>query len=134
MAVSGEYLQYVLEQLAGLAHLTSRRMFSGVGLYCDGVFFALIHEDTLFFKVDDSNREDYLARNMSAFRPFRDKPELSLSYFAVPADALEEPEELARWARKSIAAAAASARAKAPRPMARGGGKGRRSRGAGRKR
>ena len=105
MAVTPDYLQYVLEQLGGLAHVTCRRMFGGMGLYCDGVFFGLIDNDTLFFKVDDSNRPDYVARGMAAFRPFRDRPDQSMSYFEVPADALEDRDELATWARKSLLAA-----------------------------
>jgi DNA transformation protein and related proteins len=114
MPVSSDYLSYVLEQLAGLPRITSRRMFGGIGLYSDALFFGLIDNDTLFFKVNDSNRGDYVARNMAAFRPFPDKPDLSMSYFAVPADALEDRDELAVWARKSIAVAAA-----APKPRAR---------------
>jgi DNA transformation protein len=110
MAVSSDYLQYVLEQLSGLARVSSRRMFGGIGLYCDGVFFGLIDSDTLFFKVDDSNRGDYVARNMAAFRPVADKPDLSMSYFEVPADALEDRDELASWASKSVAVAVASAK------------------------
>ena len=108
MAVSSDYLQYVLEQLSGVPRVTSRRMFGAVGLYSDGLFFALIDSDTLFFKVNDSNRGDYVARNMAAFRPFPDKPDLSMSYFEVPADALEDRDELALWARKSVAVAAAA--------------------------
>jgi len=115
MPVSSDYLSYVLEQLAGLPRVTSRRMFGGIGLYSDGLFFGLIDNDTLFFKVNDSNRGDYVARNMAAFRPFPDKPDLSMSYFTVPADALEDRDELAVWARKSIAVAASSHR---PRPRA----------------
>jgi DNA transformation protein len=107
MAVTPDYLQYVLEQLGGLAHVSSRRMFGGIGLYCDGVFFGLIDNDTLFFKVDDSNRPDYVARGMAAFRPFPDRPDQSTSYFEVPADALEDRDELAVWARKSVLAASA---------------------------
>src|SRR5262245_10143480 len=113
MPVSSDYLSYVLEQLAGLPRVTSRRMFGGIGLYSDGLFFALIDNDTLFFKVNDSNRGDYVARNMAPFRPFKDKPDLSMSYFEVPADALEDRDELAMWARKSVAVAAASPK---PRP------------------
>jgi DNA transformation protein and related proteins len=108
MPVSKEYLTYVLEQLSGLARVTSRRMFGGIGLYCDGVFFGLIDDDTLFFKVDDSNRGDYVSRGMAAFRPFKDKPGLSMAYFEVPADALEDRDELAAWARKSVAAGLAA--------------------------
>jgi DNA transformation protein len=118
VAVSTDYLQYVLEQLAPVPRVTSRRMFGAVGLYSDGFFFGLIDDDTLFFKVDDSNRGDYLARNMSALRPFKDKPDLSISYFEVPADALEDRDELASWARKSVAVAVASARPRRPRAEA----------------
>jgi len=109
MTVGKEYAQYVLEQLAGLGHVTSRRMFGGVGLYFDGFFFGLIAGDVLYFKVDDSNRADYQARGMRAFRPYADKPDVSMAYFEVPAHALEDGEELIAWARKSIAVALASA-------------------------
>ena len=115
MPVSKEYLGYVLEQLGAVPRVTSRRMFGGVGLYSDGLFFGLIDNDTLFFKVNDSNRGDYVARNMAQFRPFPDKPDLSMSYFSVPADALEDRDELAAWARKSVAVAAASAKPRRPR-------------------
>ena len=106
MAVTGDYLQYVLEQLAGLGRLTTRRMFGGVGLYHEERFFGFIAGDTLYFKVNDSNRPDYEARGMSRFRPFADKPHLSMTYYEVPADTLEDAEECSLWARKSVAAAA----------------------------
>ena len=106
MAVTDEYLQYVLEQLAGLKHVTTRRMFGAVGLYLDARFFALISGDTLYFKVNDSNRGDYEARGADQFRPYPNKPQLSMSYYAVPADTLEDADECVLWARKSVAAAA----------------------------
>jgi DNA transformation protein and related proteins len=112
MAVRNDYLQYVLEQLSGLGRVTSRRMFGAAGLYCDGHFFGLISDDTLYFKVDDSNRADYEMRGMGRFRPYPDKPHLSMTYYEVPADALEDGEELVTWARRSVAAAAAAGAAK----------------------
>ena len=84
MAVKSQYLAYVLEQLADLGGVRSRRMFGGVGLYRDDRFFGLIDDQVLYFKVDDSNRADYLARGCEPFRPFKDKPEYSMSYFGVP--------------------------------------------------
>jgi DNA transformation protein len=110
MATSNEYLQFVLEQLAGLGRVAARRMFGGTGLYLDEVFFGLISRDTLYFKVDDTTREHYFSRGMEAFRPFRDKPKSSLSYYAVPADVLEEPEHLVEWARGALTAATAGRR------------------------
>ena len=56
MTVGAAFLQYVLEQLERLGAVSSRRMFGAVGLYRDDVFFAIIDDDTLYFKVDDSTR------------------------------------------------------------------------------
>ncbi len=57
MSVSNDYRDFVLEQLAPAGRVTSRAMFGGVGLYLDGLFFALIDDDTLFFKTDDATRK-----------------------------------------------------------------------------
>ena len=113
MPHKNEYLEYVLEQLAGLQGLRSRRMFSGAGLYQDEVFFGLLFRDTLYFKVNDSNRPDYEARRMAQFKPYEDRPEVSFTYYEVPAEVLEDRDELAAWARRSVEAAAAIQAAKA---------------------
>lgn len=113
MPHKNEYLEYVLEQLAGLPGVRSRRMFSGAGLYQDEVFFGLLFRDTLYFKVNDSNRPDYEARRMAQFKPYEDRPEVSFTYYEVPAEVLEDRDELAVWARRSVEAAAAIQAAKA---------------------
>ena len=110
MTVSSDFLAYVLEQLAGLAGVSSRRMFGGVGLYCEELFFGLIDNDTLYLRVNDDNRADYTARGMSQFRPYADRPELSMSYYEAPADVLEDPAQLVSWARRSVAVAMAAAK------------------------
>jgi len=109
MAVKDEYLAWVLEQLAGVAQLRSRRMFGGVGLYSGERFFGLIDDDVLYLKVDHRNRIEFIARGCKPLQPFKDKPEYSMSYYDVPADVLEDVEELARWARGSIAIASPAA-------------------------
>jgi DNA transformation protein len=109
VAVSADYLAYVLEQLARVDGVSSRRMFGGAGLYCHECFFGLIAEDTLYLRVDDANRARFTARGMDRFRPYADRPELSMNYFETPADVLEDPAELSAWAAESIAAARTAA-------------------------
>lgn len=117
MAVSPEFQSYVIEQLAGLGPVSARRMFGGVGLYHDELFFALIDDDTLYLKVDDSNRDDYVSRGMRPFCPYPDKPEIQMGgYYAVPADVLEEATELALWARRSCQVSLAAAARKRKKP------------------
>lgn len=118
MAVQPQYLAYLLEQLAGIRGLRSRRMFSGVGLYSGDLFFGLIHDDTLYFKTDGGSSADYIARHMPRFMPFPERPQAVMAYYQVPADIIEDHEALASWANKSVAVALASQAAKA-RPKAR---------------
>jgi DNA transformation protein len=120
MATTDDYLQFVLEQLKGLGNVTSRRMFGGVGLYQDERFFAIIMGDTLYFKVNDANRGDYEARGMGRFRPYPNKPHLSMTYYEVPADVLEDADECAAWARRSVAIAGTAAKPAARRGKKRG--------------
>ena len=107
--VSNGFLAYVLEQLRLLEPVTPRRMFGGVGLYADGLFFALIHNDTLYFKVDDSNRAAYQQRGSTPFAPYANRPRVSMNYFDVPVEVLDDPEDLHRWAKQSVAVARGAA-------------------------
>jgi DNA transformation protein and related proteins len=110
MPVSSDYLNYVLEQLAGLGGVSARRMFGGVGLYCEELFFGLIDNDTLYLRVNDDNRADYTAYGMGQFRPYADRPEVSMTYYETPAEILEDPAQLVVWAQRSVAAALAAAK------------------------
>jgi DNA transformation protein len=112
LAVSTEYLEYVLEQLAGLGGVRTIRMFGGIGLYQDERFFGIItSSDTLYFKVNDANRGDYEGCGMGPFRPPSNR-QISMSYYEVPADTLEDPDQCVAWARKSVAAAGVRSPAK----------------------
>ncbi len=101
MPVSDEYLIYVIDQLECLGPVQPRRMFGGAGLYCEGLFFAVVADDILYFKVDDSNRKDYEAEGMEAFQPFPDKS-MVMGYYQVPIDVIESRDALKDWAEKAL--------------------------------
>jgi DNA transformation protein len=123
MPHNNEYLQYVLEQLAGLPGVRSNRMFSGAGLYQDEVFFGLLFGETLYFKVGDNNRPDYESRGMAQFRPYKDRPQVSFTYYEVPPEVLEDRQELVAWAGRAVEAAVAIQAAKAAKRTPRKGSK-----------
>ncbi len=104
MAVSDEYLDFVLDQLDSVGTVVWKRMFGGVGLYLDGLFFAIIENDTLRFKVDVSNRAVYEDAGMGPFRPYKDKGH-TMNFYEVPVEVLEERQELAVWARDAFGVA-----------------------------
>ena len=114
MPVSKEYLEYVLDQLESFGTVVSKRMFGGVGFYSDALFFAVIDDDILYFKVDDLTRGAYLKAKSKGFDPYGDG-NASLSYYSVPAEVLEDSDELKVWAAASVEAARRKAAAKKPR-------------------
>ena len=89
MRVTDGFRTFVLEQLADVESVRARAMFGGVGLYADDVFFGILAANTLYLKVDDSNRGQYEAEGMTAFQPYSDRPTtikpVTMSYYQVPA-------------------------------------------------
>jgi DNA transformation protein len=104
MPVSPDYRAFVLEQLEPAGPIVAKNMFGGIGLYSSKYFFAIVSNDTLYFKVDDANRPDYVANGMSPFQPFKNKPAM-LQYYEVPIHVIEDRPQLEAWARKAIDAA-----------------------------
>jgi len=102
MAVSDEFVEYIIEQLSSWGEVSVRRMFGGAGLYRGGVMFAVIADDAAYLKVDDSNRDDFVRAGSAPFEPYPEKIKTTIrTYFEIPADVLEDPAELAKWAERS---------------------------------
>jgi DNA transformation protein and related proteins len=103
MAVSEEFLQYVTEQFRELGEVSTRRMFGGIGVYFESKFFALLDNDELYMKVDDTNRPQFAAAGSRAFEPWAGH--VMNGYWSVPAEVLESPTLLAEWSRHPLAIA-----------------------------
>jgi DNA transformation protein and related proteins len=105
VAVTPSYLAHVVEQLSRvLSAVRSRRMFGEAGLYSGEAFFAVVADDALYFKVDDTSRADFEVRGMPPFRPYGDS-RASMHYYQVPEEVFEDPEVLRAWAERAIAVA-----------------------------
>lgn len=109
------YAEFVLEQLAPLGTITARNMMGGKTLYCDGTIFALIGHGAVYLKADDGNRAMFESRDLPAFQPDPNEPG-TMSYYLVPADVLENRDDLARWAAAAVAAGQRSASKKKRKP------------------
>ena len=105
MAASKQFQQFVADQLAGLGPVTVRSMFGGAGIFLDGVMFALIADDVLYFKADDRTRERYDAEGLGAFAYNKGGRILRMSYYEVPDRIYDDPAEMADWARDAHGAA-----------------------------
>lgn len=120
MAVSPDYLDYLLEGLAPLGPVGVRRMFSGRGLFLDGMMFAIVIDDELWLKVDGENRPRFLARDLAPFSYQRAGKTATMNYYRAPEEALDSPDVLLDWARSALGAAlrarAAQGSPKPPKP------------------
>lgn len=101
------FRDFVLDQLTEIRDRRARAMFGGIGLYAGDTFFGLIAADTLYLKVDDTNRAMYERAGSAAFKPYADKP-MTMPYYNVPAAVVEDASELAKWARMSMAVASSA--------------------------
>lgn len=108
MAVSEEFLNYVMDQFRALGPVTTRKMFGGAGVYFNGKFFALLDNDELYLKVNDSNRPRFEQAGAHPFEPWQGH--IMNGYWSVPAEVLEDPAALAEWSRQSVALAGESRR------------------------
>jgi DNA transformation protein len=104
LRVTPEFRDFVLDQLARIPQLRWKTMFGGVGIYSADAFFGIVAADELFFKVDFSNRAGYEAAGSEPFRPVAGRP-VTMSYWRVPIEVLEDTGELATWALAAIRAA-----------------------------
>jgi DNA transformation protein len=112
MAVSAQYVDYILDQLVESGEARPKRMFGGVGIYVDEVFCGIISSSSQFYlRTDDSNRGDFEERGM---KQFPGKRGAGMPYHEVPAEILEDASDLAEWVRKARSAAVAAAPKKKP--------------------
>jgi len=100
------FIEFVLDQLSGLADVRARAMFGAHGLYQGEQFFGILDEGRLFFKTDGQSQADYAARNMGPFTYESRGRVVTMSFHEVPPEVLESSPELVAWAQRAIQAAA----------------------------
>ena len=106
MVASPDFAEFLRDQLSPLGRVTMRRMFGKTGVFCDGVMLGMVSDNTLYVRVDDENRATF--REAAAFPPlnYAKKGEMiDLAFWRVPDRLMDEPDELAEWARAALGAA-----------------------------
>ena len=113
------FVAHILDQLGALGPVVARAMFGGYGLYLHGVMFALVIEDTLYFKTDARNREVFEAASAGPFVYEIRGRKVAMSYHEAPPETLEDPDALIELARGAYAAAQRVKAAAPRRPRSR---------------
>jgi DNA transformation protein and related proteins len=101
---------FIRDLFAQFRPVKVRRMFSGAGLYCDGVMFGLVARGTIYLKADESSSADFEREGSTRFTYTRGKAsgrpsEHALPYWRLPDRLYDDPDELAEWAERALATA-----------------------------
>lgn len=56
MATKASTVEYILEQLSSVPHVSTRKMFGEYALYCNGRVVGLVCDDTLFIKITEPGK------------------------------------------------------------------------------
>ena len=106
MVASDSFAEFLREQLAPLGRVTMRRMFGKTGVFCNGLMFGMVTNDTLYLRVDDHNRAVFKeAESVPPLNYEKQGRSIDLSFWRAPERLLDEPDELVTWARAALAAA-----------------------------
>lgn len=117
MAISKELQELIAELMAPVGSVTIRRMFGGAGAFRDGLMFALISDDVLYFKVDDQTRQRFVDEGSGPFTyTAPGGKRMVMSYYEAPSRLMDDVEEFSVWAREAIDV---SKRAQKPPPKRR---------------
>jgi DNA transformation protein len=90
-------------------------MFGGAGLYRGGIMFALVSDGDIYLKCDGATSERFREAGCRPFVYSKDGKSMTMSYWSVPEQALDDGELLKVWADLAYRAAL---RAKKPRKSA----------------
>jgi DNA transformation protein len=90
-----------------------RRMFSGYGVYADGLCFALALRGDVFLKSDAETEAVFATAGSQPFVYTARGREVTVAYWRLVASAYDDEEELKRWSSLALGAARRAAGAKA---------------------
>ena len=101
MPAEADFIDYLVESLNPLGPVRAKKMFGGFGIFLDELMFGLVSKNVFYLKVDDKNRSDFETRGLGPFTYTRKGKEYSMSYYEVPHEAMDDAEQLCRWAQEA---------------------------------
>lgn len=98
---------FLRDLFAGAGSLSFRKMFGGLGIYADGMIFAVILKDELMLKGDEHCSAYYEAAGMKrwTYNNSKSGKKVLMPYWSAPEQAMESAEEMAPFARQAFDAA-----------------------------
>ncbi len=102
----------IREVFAPLGPVSIRRMFSGKGVYFQGVIVAIVYGDELRLKGDSISAPEFEAAGSTQWAYEGHRGEVMMPYWSIPHDAFDNSDSMDRWVRLAFGA---GLRARAPK-------------------
>lgn len=105
MSAAPDLLQTAMHLLAGIGELRTRKMFGGTYIYCNDLFIATVHDETLYFKANATTADEFIARGLRQFSYPKDGRIATLQYYEAPQEVFSGRVPMKRWAMLALKAA-----------------------------
>jgi DNA transformation protein len=100
-----EFVEYLHEVFERFGPIRIRKMFGGYGVYHGGLMFGLVADDTLYLKADAGNAGFFEKERLEQFEYNKGGRTIRMSYYQAPDGIMDDREQAAIWARRSLDAA-----------------------------
>jgi DNA transformation protein and related proteins len=100
-----DFINFLHEVFSDFGSINSRKMFGGYGVYYDGLMFGLVADDTLYLKVDETTKQQFIDKDLTPFEYDKRNKKVQMSYYLAPEEIYDVPGEAVYWARLAYQAA-----------------------------
>lgn len=99
----------IQEMFAGLGEITVKRLFSGKGIYHRGLIVGAVMDGEVLLKGDAGSEPKFTAAGATRWvYTYPDGRTIKMPYWTMPAEALDDVDQLAVWVKLAYAAAVRS--------------------------
>jgi len=94
-----DHLAELFEPVGGV---TIKRMFGGLGVFKGGLMFALVADDVLYFKADETTAPRFAAEGFGQWLYEGRGKSVAMPYWQAPDRLYDEADDFADWARAAF--------------------------------
>jgi len=105
MKATSEFVKNLNDVFTLFGAIEAKRMFGGYGIYHDGLMFALVADDVLYLKADDSTSGAFVELGLQLFEYEKNGKLMRMSYYAAPEEIFDDLEQAREWAAQEYGAA-----------------------------
>jgi DNA transformation protein len=96
--MAGGFQDLLVDLFEPVGGVSFRRMFGGIGIFRQGMMFALVADEALYLKVDDATSTAFKAEGCGPFVYDGKSKQHVMPYWRLPERLYDDPDEFRDWA------------------------------------